>query len=624
MVVLKMVPYRSRIISFAFALLIAGLGIRTAHADAPTVTAVLTSSETEVDQPVQLQIKVTGESNATPPHDIAADGLDIRYTSQSQLVESRNFRFTYSVVYTYTVLPLKAGTFSIPPQVVRTSGGVLRTPALTLNVSPNDDGTTTSRRGGRGSNNAPVDDKKIAFVQLLIPKTTVYMGESIPAEIRIGISDRIPHRLIDFASLSGQGFTSQRMPQPDQTHESINGRQYDVITFKTAITPVHSGKIEITAKDARALVQIPRRGTSRPRSPFDMFGMDDPFNDPFFNDPFAGMGEQREIKLSSDPTTIEVKPLPTHAPPGFSGAVGHFSLTTEVKPKNAQVGDPLTVTATISGRGNFDRVNAPELENDRGWHTYPPSSNFKADDDIGISGTKSFAMVLTPNEPKKAVPPLIFSYFDPLKETYVTLKGDKLPVLVEGTALSSPAPAIASAATAAPNATPTAPQAQDILYQRNDHGRWGQSFTPTYLQPAFWAMQAVPLLGLIGFFGWEMRRRRVSDRAAQRRATWEHELSELERKLRRADDRADQYFAEALRVVQLRTALSATGRGIEPNIVDAETAISTFGLPNDKNERVRELFRRSDELRYSGRQNGDGAVAEQTRREVIDLLDSLT
>ncbi|HEY2713968.1 MAG TPA: BatD family protein [Chthoniobacterales bacterium] len=619
-----MAPDRSRIISFAVALLIAWLGIKTAHADAPTVTAVLTSSETEVDQPVQLQIKVAGDSNATPPNDIAVDGLDIRYTSQSQLVESRNFRFTYSVVYTYTVLPLKAGTFSIPPQVVRTSGGVLRTPALTLNVSPNDDGTTTSRRGGRGGNNAPVDDKKIAFVQLLIPKTTVYMGESIPAEIRIGISDRIPHRLIDFASLSGQGFTSQRMPQPDQTHESINGHQYDVITFKTAITPVRSGKIEITAKDARALVQIPRRGTSRPRSPFDMFGMDDPFNDPFFNDPFAGMGEQREIKLSSDPTKIEVRPLPPHAPPGFSGAVGHFSLTTEVKPKNAQVGDPLTVTATISGRGNFDRVNAPELENDRGWHTYPPSSNFKADDDIGISGTKSFEMVLTPNEPKKAVPPLIFSYFDPLKETYVTLKGDKLPVLVEGTALANPAPAIASAATSAPNATPTAPQAQDILYQRNDHGRWGQNFTPTYLQPAFWAMQAVPLLGLIGFFGWEMRRRRVSDRAAQRRAAWEHELSELERKLRRADDSADQYFAEALRVVQLKTALAAAERGIEPNIVDAEMAVETFGLPNDKNEQVRELFRRSDELRYSGRQNGNGAVAEQTRREVIDLLESLT
>src|SRR5262249_2584478 len=155
--------------------------------------------------------------------------------------------------------------------------------------------------------------------------------------------------------------------------------------------------------------------------------------------------EQREVKFSSQPVTIEVKPLPPNAPPSFAGAVGNFSLTTEVKPKNAQVGDPLTVTANISGRGNFDRVTAPGLESDRGWHAYPPSANFKADDDIGISGTKTFELVLTPNEPKKAVPPLVFTYFDPLKEKYVTLKGDQLAVVVEGGA--APTPAIASAAT---------------------------------------------------------------------------------------------------------------------------------------------------------------------------------
>ncbi len=88
------------------------------------------------------------------------DGLDIRYSGQSQLVEGRNFRFTYSFVYNYTILPLKAGTFTIPPQVVKTSSGTLRTPALTLNVAPNDDGTTTSRRGSRsGGGTASIDEK---------------------------------------------------------------------------------------------------------------------------------------------------------------------------------------------------------------------------------------------------------------------------------------------------------------------------------------------------------------------------------------------------------------------------------------------------------------------------------
>jgi len=604
-------------------------GAPLVRADAPTVTAVLSNSETEVDNPVQLQVKITGDQNATPPNDIAVDGLDIRSTGQQQLMEGRNFRFTYSIIYTYTILPLKAGTFTIPPQTVRTSsGGTLRTPALTLNVSPNDDGTTTSRRGSSGGSNGAIADKKIAFAELIVPKTTAYVGEVIPAEIRLGISAQVPHRLIDGASLSGQGFTTQRMPSPEQTIESINGRSYEIVTFKTAITAVRSGTLELAAKDARAVVQLPRRASpNRPRSPFDIFGMDDPFSDPFFNNPFGGVGEQREIKFSSETTTLEIKPLPPNAPPSFSGAVGNFSLTTEVKPKKAQIGDPLTVTASIAGRGNFDRVTAPVLESDRGWHTYPPGASFKSNDEIGISGTKSFEMVLTPNEEKKAVPPLIFSYFDPLKEKYVTLKGDALPVVVEGGAAPGATPAIASAATPPPPATakPTvAPQGQDILYQLSDHRGWGMTFTPVFRRPAFWAAQGVPFLGLISFFGWEMRKRRQQNREGLRRAAWEQETAELQRKLRLAKDPPDKYFAEALRVVQLKTALVARSRGLEPNAVDAEAAVAAFNLPEAQSNRVRELFRRSDELRYSGGENGNGAVATETQREVLELIESLS
>ena len=628
MITLNMGPMVSR--SVRVTLLVGGLlffGV-VARADEPTVTAVLTSSETEVDRPVQLQIKISGDRNAVPPNDITVDGLDIRYTGNSQLVEGRNFRFTYSFVYNYTILPLKAGTFTIPPQEVHTSRGNLRTPALALNVAANDNGNPRSGRGSRPGANAgnPADEKKIVFCELIIPKASAYVGQPIPAEIRIGLNTRVPHRLIDAATISGQGFTTQRMQNPEQTLESINGRTYEIVTFKTAITPVKSGKLELAAKDARAVVQVARRNTARPRSPFDLFGMDDPFNDPFFNDPFGGVGEQREVKFSSDTTTIEVKPLPPNAPPSFAGAVGNFSLSAEVKPKTAQVGDPLTLTANITGRGNFERVTAPSLESDRGWHTYPPSAKFKADDDIGISGTKSFELVLTPNEPKKAVPPLVFSYFDPLKEIYVTLKSDQLAVVVEGGAAPTPvvanAPAAAPAASAQPSA---APQAQDILYQLTEPGRWDRKFTPVAMTPVFWAAQAIPFLGLIGFFGWEVRRRRLENREGVRRAAWVHETAELQRKLRRSDDPADRYFAEALRLVQLKTALAAApNRGIDPNTVDAETAVAAFDLPQEKREQMRELFRRSDELRYSGRQNGNGAVAEQIRRETMDLIESLS
>ena len=599
--------------------LLALAGAPLLRAETPTVTAVLNNSETTVDRPVELQIKVTGDSSATPPNDITVDGLEIRYTGQSQLVEGRNFHFSYSFIYSYTILPLKAGTFTIPPQPVRTSNGEMRTPSLTLNVAPNDDGSTTTTRRG-GSVNSAIDERKLAFAELIVPKTSAYVGEIVPVEIRLGFKTRF--QLAEGPSLGGQGFTTQRMPQPKQSMESINGRSYQVFTFKTAIAAARSGQFEVGPVEAKAIVQVPPRAGGN-RSPYDLFGMNDPFSDPFFNDPFGGMMEQRQIEIKSRSVQLEVMPLPAHAPASFAGAVGNFSLTSEVKPKTAQVGDPLTVTAAISGRGNFDRVTAPSLEDDRGWHTYPPSANFAPDDDVGLSGTKSFEMVISPNERKKAIPPLVFSYFDPIKGSYQTLKSERLPIVVEGGAAPSATPAIAgNTSTPAVGAQPTpSAEAEDILYQLTDQPHWVPSFAPVFTRPVFWAVQGVPFLGLIGFFGWKARQRRLANREGLRRAAWEQETAELQRKLRHAKDPPGEYFAGALRVVQLKTALA---RCLEPNTVDAETAVNAFQLSDEKRDRVRELFRRSDELRYSGRQNGHGPVSEETRREVLDLIESLS
>src|SRR5207237_5080040 len=105
-----------------------------------------------------------------------------------------------------------------------------------------------------------------------------------------------------------------------------------------------------------------------------------------------------------EPVALEVKPLPKNAPPSFSGAIGNFTMTTDAKPKTVQVGDPITITSTISGRGNFDRVNAPVIEDERGWHKYPPSSKFKQDDEVGRSGTKTFEMVLSHNDNNQEIP----------------------------------------------------------------------------------------------------------------------------------------------------------------------------------------------------------------------------
>ena len=603
-------------------------GAQFANADSPSVTAVLNSSEAGLGETVQLEIRVTGARGADAPEEIMVDGLEIRRTGTSQRIEMNNLNLTSSVVYDYTVMPLRAGRFTILPQTIRIGNNTLRTPALTLNVADSG-GRSSAGRSARDTQAAGANN--LVFAELIVPSKTAYVGEIVPVQIRMGFDPRVRPRLTEPPEITGQGFTAQKLQQSAENTETIGGRLYEVVTYKTAIAAARAGKFEIGPVKAKALVVVPRRPSaprSRARSPFDLFDQDDPFSDPFFSNPFAQLGERREVEIKSEPVALEVKPLPPNAPPSFSGAIGNFTMTTDAKPKTVQAGDPITVTTTISGRGNFDRVNAPVIEDERGWHKYPPSSKFKQDDEAGISGTKTFETVLSPNEKKQTLPLLAFSYFDPVKTQYVTLHSEPISISVQGgVAPSVAAGQAASPAPATTNrwATPTAAAAkpQDILYQLTELPTKAESFAPIYTQRVFWAAQLIPLFALIVFAGWKIHRARIDNREAQRVAALQHEATDLMHKLHRNDISPRQYYAEASRVVRVKAALASGNRRIDPNMVDVETAAETFKLNSDSRDRLRRLFEQSDEWQYSGAHNGPGRVSPESQREVLELIQNL-
>jgi hypothetical protein len=434
---------------------------------------------------------------------------------------------------------------------------------------------------------------------------------------------------VDGPEITGQGFTLQKLQQTDQPRlETMNGRTYEVLTFKTAIAAARPGKFEIGPAEAAAVVAVPRQrqgARTRPSSPFDIFSLDDPFSDPFFSDPFGAFGQQEKLSIKSDPATLEVKPLPPNAPQDFSGAVGNFSMRVEANPKSVQVGDPITVTAAISGRGNFDRVTAPALQDERGWHKYPPSAKVKNDDDVGISGTKTFETIFSPNERKQTIPPLAFSFFDPIKEQYVTLKSDAIPIRVEGTAVAAAASVAAPPTASAPQPTASAapqPSAKpaDILYQLKDRPKIAESFVPFYLKREFWMAQLLPLLILVGFIAARRRQARRQDLAARRTAALQEEATALVRRLRRDPASPQEYYSDASRAVQIKTAMATKA---DPSTIDADTAARAFRLDEDARAKLRELFARSDELRYSGTHNGSDTISVEERREVLHLIDHL-
>ncbi|OLD90943.1 MAG: hypothetical protein AUG81_01410 [Verrucomicrobia bacterium 13_1_20CM_4_54_11] len=564
-----------------FSVLLASAIAQFARGDSPKITAVLTSSEVVVGETVQLQIQIDNAGTSVkPPSEIDVPGLQIHFTGKSTEMRWKNFTASSSITYNYTILPEKSGTYKIPPQSIRAGKDNLRTPELTLEVV---DSPRTA--AGTGSNRAPSGNTQA--------------GEQV----------------------SGQGFTVQKLGEPERNLENIEGRSYVVFNYKTAISAARVGNFQIGPVEQKANILVPRRSSGTRRKPFDPFS-EDPFSDPFFTLPFGGLMEQHEIDVKSDPVSLEVKALPAGAPPTFSGALGSFSMTAEANPKRVQIGDPITIKAAISGRGNFDRMDAPELSDERGWHKYPPSSNFKQDDDVGISGTKTFELVVSPNEKLTNVPPLAFSYFDPVKEKYVTLHSEAGPLIVEGNA-----PAASAIAGTSPSAsTPPVPggqqKTQDILHQINDRGKMVSSFAPVYARKEFWLAQLLPLTLALGVMGWKVQNVRASNRAALRAAQLQHERDELLRKLRRDQLAPREYFSDASRLVQLKTALKQTN--IEPGTVDAETAARVFDLNAEQSERMRRLFATSDEFRYSGAGNGESALSSDGRRETLELIESLS
>src|SRR5207247_8701180 len=105
-----------------------------------------------------------------------------------------------------------------------------------------------------------------------------------------------------------------------------------------------------------------------------------------------------------------------------------------------------------------------------------------------------------------------------------------------------------------------------------------ESHAPLYTRPILWSAELVQCLALIAFVGWKIRQTRIGNREARRIAALQHEAAELMQTVRRNAASPRQYYAEASRVVRVKTALASRSGGIDPNAVDAETAADTFKM----------------------------------------------
>jgi hypothetical protein len=465
----------------------------------------------------RLTIAATGSDASTISPPMVA-GLEFVAIAQSQRIESVNGVSSASTTVTYQVIPQEAGVFTIP-------GAAPGSPPVVLTVNP-DSGRGAAARGGAAtlaapsarSSNLPAGSTRItangtAFVRLRLSKHELYVGETIPVDIQVGMRDGFVASLNGLPTLNGDAFTLNKLSsQPQRAEEIIDGQPYTVLTWHSVLAAVKPGDLALTIETP---LTVRMRTTARPDASLGEGGLDDLFNDPMIQN-FFGASTEKEITVASAPSAFTVLALPTHdRPADFSGAVGNFSISSDMSDEKVAAGDPVTLRLRISGTGNFDRVTTPMLHDVEHWKTYSPTAKFAAEDDIGHRGEKTFEQPLIATQSgTQSLPPLTFSWFDPNSRRYVVARTSPLKVAITASTPASQGSSTASLAPAPSNQTSasTAGDRDDhgLRPDQVDSGGTTASLMPHYYQPAYIAVPSLLLAAFSGAWFWIRRREQIT------------------------------------------------------------------------------------------------------------------
>jgi len=570
----------NRLLAFVICL----FGIFESALAEPSISSALSETVTDVDHPVQLEIKVENARITRPPT-VAVNGLSISFAGTSTRTQILNFQASSITIFTYIITPAREGIYQIPPIEVSMGGKSYKTTPVTLKVIH-----------GNPGRSATAD--KPYFAELVIPKESAYVGEQIPIELRFYFNERIryePYPQGQYPIIQGEDFVTKKYSAPTEKQLELDGRIYRVAIYKTALTGVKPGKLELQFATQSFLISTP-------------FGPRGPQG---FADPFETFGQQA-VDVKTNGGSIQIKPLPAaDRPADFSGAVGEFTLTATAQPDKVKTGDPVNMKVEIKGLGNFDRMGQPTLTSADGWHIYQPTETTETMDEVGLNATKTFSFPLVADRPVTSLPIARFTFFDPDSEKYVVLKSSPISIEVQGDLIPKapiPGPTAAPSAPAQAKA-PAVPDVLDIEVKMPIPA----TFTPLMEQRRFWIAQLIPACALLALgFGLWWRNARM---ASQPLRVLKLERRVLQKKIKASDNRSEVLQA-AVRLLELDLKLQSMRKREKPPSLDEY--IDGEQLPTEIRNELRDLVDARSAWIYG--HHGAESLTEEERSRIIILL----
>jgi hypothetical protein len=327
--------------------------------------ALVERSDPYVGEPFIFQIQVSGSESPEQPDLSHLPDFSVEYQggqqNSSRSVTIINGKVTQDVregyFFNYRLTPKREGRLIIPSITVTANGLSAETSPVVINAQK------------------PIetDDFKL---RLTLSKDHCYVGEPLILMVTWYIGKDVQDfsftmPLLDddtfyFANPEVDTQSSKKLYRIPIGNDEVIGekgqgvlenREYVTITFKKALIPKRSGQIAI---EPATVVCSALAGYERQRSLFN-----DDFFSRFFDDDFFGSsrrGVYKKVVVPSNSLTLDIADLPKEGQPAnFSGHVGAYSITASATPTEVNVGDPITLTISLSGPEYLDHVELPGL-----------------------------------------------------------------------------------------------------------------------------------------------------------------------------------------------------------------------------------------------------------------------
>lgn len=547
--------------------------LAVADARAAGFTASLDRDTIMLGEQATLSLSFSdGQPKNVPTPDVP--GLQIVQTGNQSGFSFVNGAMSSTFTVTFAVTAQRAGEFTIPAMTVAVGGQSLSSQPLKLIV--NQPGTPSAAAVNSGS--------EVAFMKLVLPREKIYPGEVLPAELQIFLRDDVQ----DFGNLQlvstpADGFVLGKRAATQRYRTQIGNHVYTVVPISLALTATKTGSVSLGPFTVSLVVVLPAANQ----------GGDSIFNQ-FFN-----QGQQKQVTLATDKIEVQSLPLPDeNRPANFNGAVGDYTLAVAAGPTNVAVGDPITVRVQIAGRGALDTLKLPDQSGWNGFKLFPPTAKTEFSDQLGDEGTKTFEEIVTPQSTDvHELPEISFSFFNPDDGKYHTLTQPPTALAVRS-AGATPLPTLAANKNSAPeNRTP-----QDILPTRNQLGTLAVTGPPLVTQPAFLAVQSLPVLAFLAALVWRKRADNLANNPRLRRqravaALIASGMDDLKKYA--AENKPDEFFATLFRLLQeqLGERLDCPASAITENVVDEHAALRHE--PENLRSGLRELFQLCNQARYA-------------------------